>query len=362
LKNHGKNGGENVRKYEKELLKAEIDNETAVLKQLEQIYKEALNQIRDRIKILTLPDGMYEPSKIYQKQYQEQLKRQVETILKKLQENQYATIEEYLKDCYYSGIVGTMYSLQKQGVPLLMPINQESAVKAITLESKLSEDLYRTLGVDTAKLSQTVRSEISRGIVTAAPYSQIARNIENVAKPGIANAKRIVRTEGHRIQQAARYQAQQRAKAVGADVVKEWDSVLDGKTRPTHRKLHGQIREIDEPFEMDGKKAMYPGEFNDPAEDCNCRCDSHTRSRIALNLKEDETVWLGRTEKMTDQQLQPIADKLHIPVSELRKYGNQIIPVKAKNYEDFKRQYNKIWNYESSDLKIRVDARRAGKK
>ena len=151
-------------------------------------------------------------------------------------------------------------------------------------------------------------------------------------------------------------------KAVGADVVKEWDAVLDGKTRPTHRKLHGQIREIDEPFEMDGKKAMYPGEFNDPAEDCNCRCDSHTRSRIALNLKEDETVWLGRTEKMTDQQLQPIADKLHIPVSELRKYGNQIIPVKAKSYEDFKRQYNKIWNYESSDLKIRVDARRAGKK
>lgn len=351
-----------MRKFEKEVLLDELYREQAVLKQLEENYKVALQRINERIKILTVPDGMYEPSKIYQKQYQEQLKRQVEAILLKLQENQYATIEEYLKDCYYSGIVGTCYSLQEQGVPLLMPIDQEQAVKAIVLETKLSEDLYNTLGADTAKISRTVRSEITRGIAQAATYSEIARNVANSSKIGKSNAMRIVRTEGHRIQQEARYQAQQRAKAVGADIVRVWDAVLDGRTRDSHRRLHGQIREVDEPFSIDGKKAMHPGKFGDPAEDINCRCVIDTRARAALDLDDDATVRLGRTDKMTDQQLQPIADKLHIPVSELRKYGNQIIPVKAKDYKDFVRQYNKIWNYESSDLKIRVDARRAGKK
>lgn len=53
-----------------------------------------------------------------------------------------------------------------------------------------------------------------------------------------------------------------------------------------HRELDGQIREVDEPFEAYGKKAMYPGDFGDPAEDCNCRCVSLTRARAALD--EDE--------------------------------------------------------------------------
>ena len=61
---------------------------------------------------------------------------------------------------------------------------------------------------------------------------------------------------------------------------------MDGDTRPTHRRLDGQIRELDEPFEMGGKKAMHPGGFGDPAEDCNCRCQLLQRARIALDEKE----------------------------------------------------------------------------
>lgn len=31
---------------------------------------------------------------------------------------------------------------------------------------------------------------------------------------------------------------------------------------------------------------MYPGEFGDPAEDCNCRCVALTRARAALDADE----------------------------------------------------------------------------
>lgn len=106
----------------------------------------------------------------------------------------------------------------------------------------------------------------------------------------LANAKRIVRTEGHRIQQASTEDARQAAKAKGADVVKQWDASLDGKTRPLHRALDGQIRETDEPFEVNGIKVNIPGAFGDPSQDCNCRCVALTRARAALDADELATL------------------------------------------------------------------------
>jgi hypothetical protein len=122
------------------------------------------------------------------------------------------------------------------------------------------------------------------------PHSEIARNIASAAKAPLSRAKTIVRTESHRIAQASAYDAQKAAKAKGADVVKQWDSTLDGKTRDSHRRLDGQIKELDEPFTIGGKKAMHPGDFNDPAEDCNCRCELLQRARVALGEDELRTL------------------------------------------------------------------------
>lgn len=68
------------------------------------------------------------------------------------------------------------------------------------------------------------------------------------------------------------------------------DATLDSNTRDTHRQLDGQIRETDELFVVDTKKAMQSGGFGDPAEDCNCRCVSLTRARWGLDEKELETL------------------------------------------------------------------------
>ena len=118
----------------------------------------------------------------------------------------------------------------------------------------------------------------------------MARNIQNLSRAPLARAKTIARTEAHRIYETSSEDARQEAKAAGADVVKQWDATLDGDTRPTHRELDGQIRETDKPFEADGKKAMYPGDFGDPAEDCNCRCVALTRARWALGEAELQTM------------------------------------------------------------------------
>ena len=275
-------------KREKEMVQFQLDTEKAIIKELEKEYQAALNQINEKIRILQSDE--LTQSRIYHLQYQKALQGQVQAILEKLHGDEYTTIQQYLHDSYTDAFVGTMYNLHGQNMPLIIPIDQKQAVKAILTDSQINEGLYEALGVDAQKLKKAISSEITRGIASALTYVEIARNISNASRAPLSRAKLIVRTEGHRIQQEALYDASEEAKAHKADVVNQWCAVLDFRTRNTHRRLDGQLREVGDYFEMDGKKAKYPGGFGDPAEDCNCRCTLLTRARAALDEEELKTL------------------------------------------------------------------------
>ena len=277
-----------MNKRQKEVIQYQLDAEKAVLEKLTKQYQRALNDINLKIRILQSDE--LTQSRVYRLEYQKALKMQVEAILEKLHSDEFTTIQQFLSQSYTDAFVGTAYDMFGQGVQLIMPIDNNAAVKAVVTDSLISEGLYNALGVDTKKLKQAIRSEITRGIASGMPHSDIAKNIARYAKAPLGRAKTIVRTEAHRIAQASAYDAQKVAISKGAKVVKQWMSTLDGDTRKTHRKLDGQIREPDELFEMDGKKAKYPGGFGDPAEDCNCRCQILTRSRLALDEDELKTL------------------------------------------------------------------------
>jgi hypothetical protein len=277
-----------MNKAEKQVIKLQLDKEQKAIDDLERQYKRALKDIDEKIKLLQSDE--LTQSRIYQLQYQQALRGQVEGILDKLQGDEFTTIQQYLHDSYQDGFIGTMYSIHGQGIPLILPIDQNAAVKAVITDSQINEGLYKHIGVNIKQLKQAIRQEITRGLAANMPLADIARNIANRSKAPLSRAKTIVRTEGHRIQQASANDARDAAKARGCDVVKQWDGTLDGDTRPTHRKLDGQIRETDKPFEMDGKEAMYPGDFGKPEEDCNCRCVALTRAKWALDEDELKTL------------------------------------------------------------------------
>ena len=277
-----------MRNYEREVILAQLGGEKDVLRSLEKEYRAALEQINEKIKLLQSDE--LTQSRVYQIQYQQALKGQIEAILEKLHGDEYSTIQQYLSDSYSEGFLGTMYSVHKQGIPVIIPIDKNAAVKAVLTDSKLSAPLYEALGLDIKAMKRSIRAEISRGIASGMSYADIARNLQNATKAPFDRAKTIVRTEGHRIQQESAEDARQEARKKGADVVKQWDATLDGATRATHRNLDGQIKETDEPFAYGGKKAMYPGAFGDPAEDCNCRCVALTRARWALDEEELATL------------------------------------------------------------------------
>lgn len=277
-----------MRKSEKEALQAMLDDEQETIKALEKAYQRALRRIDNHIRILE-SDEMTQ-SKIYQKRYQEAMKAQINAALDELHKKSNQTIEEYLTRSYQHGYVGTMYSLHKQGMPILAPIDQRAVTRAVRTDSKLSGRLYGALGVDMQKLKKTIRREISIGISIGSDYGMIARQVQISSGIPLKRAKTIVRTEGHRIQQQSADDARNAAKGQGCQVVKQWDAVLDGNTRTDHRVLDGQIREVGEPFEIDGKKAEYPGAFGRPEEDCNCRCVALTRAKWALDADELQTM------------------------------------------------------------------------
>ncbi len=271
-----------MNKRQKEVMQAQLDSEKAVLKKLEENYKDALGEINSKIEILLARQDADMQHVIYQVEYQRALKTQVQAILEQLQSNEFETLSEYLTQSYEDGYIGTMYDLQGQGIPLIMPLDQEQVAQAIQHETQLSESLYTALGHDTKDLSKKIAGEISRGISVGMMYKEIARNVAGYARIPKNNAMRIARTEAHRIQCKAALDAQFKAKEKGADVVKQWEATLDSKTRNSHRELDGQVRELDKPFEVNGHKAMCPGGFGRPEEDINCRCALLQRARWAL--------------------------------------------------------------------------------
>ena len=51
-------------------------------------------------------------------------------------------LDEYLQDAYHNGYIGNMYSLQKQGIPITVPIDQKKVLTALQTDSKLSSKYH----------------------------------------------------------------------------------------------------------------------------------------------------------------------------------------------------------------------------
>lgn len=272
-----------MNKRQKEILQSQLNSEKDILNELKKVYADSLRQVEERIAVLmSRKDEQNLSSIIYQLEYQKALKKQISGILDDLNSNQFNTISEYLAHCYENGYISVLYDIQGQGVPIVTPIDQESVTRAITVDTKLSKPLYARLNEDTAVLKAKIAATLSRGIAQNLSYADIAKQISAQSNAGMNNAFRIARTEGHRIQEQAAEDARQQARDEGADIVKKWDSVLDGKTRPHHRLLDGQVKELDEPFEVAGMKVKRPGAFGIASEDVNCRCTTLQIARMDL--------------------------------------------------------------------------------
>lgn len=282
-----------MNKAQKEVQQAQLNDEKKVIKLLELVYEQAKKDCEQKIRELSARTDLENlQSIVYQKEYQQMMVDQLEAMLYDLHEGQFTTIADYLEQSYINGYVGMFYDLQSTGIPLVIPIQQDQVVKALKTNSKLSSGLYKRLGEDVDYLKRSIRAELSRGISSGSSWNEmalrIAKGMNSPFRKAYNNAIRIARTEGHRIQNEAALDGQHEAKKKGADIVKQWDSTLDGRTRDEHRECDGQIREIDEPFDVGGEKMQAPGIGGSAKNVCNCRCCLLQRAKWALDGDELE--------------------------------------------------------------------------
>lgn len=310
-----------MNKAQKEVQQSQLNEEKKMIRMLQRVYEQAKKDCEEKIRMLSARTDMENlQSIVYQKEYQQMLIDQLESALYDLQEGQFASVSDYLEKSYVNGYVGMYYDLHiSSGIPLVIPINQQQVVKALKTDSKLSQGLYERLGEDVNYLKRSIRAELSRGISNGSTWNEmalrIAKGMNSPFRKAYNNAIRIARTEGHRIQNEAALDGQNHAKKKGADIVKQWDARLDSRTRPEHREADGQIRELDEPFDIGGEKMQAPGVGGSARNVCNCRCCLLQRAKWALD----------------DGELKVLEERAAF-------FGLD----KSKDFEEFKQKYLKL--------------------
>lgn len=337
---------------QKEVQQSLLNEEKKILKNIKGIYNKALEDIDAKIAdLMGRQDKENLQSIIYQVDYQKSLKTQINAILDTMNTEQFENISDYLTKCYDESFIGNMYDLHGQGIPLIFPIDQEQVVEAIKMDSKINKGLYQRLGEDVTLLKKRIANNVSRGISQGSSYSEIARNIKGNSNITMNQALRIARTEGHRISQKATMDAQNKAKAKGADIVKQWDSTIDSRTRSSHQHVDGEIRELDENF---SNGLSYPGDPSGTASEVvNCRCVLLQRAKWGLD-EEELKVLKERAEYFEIDKTESFKDfkSKYLKISEKSNIIKNI--GKINNIEDVS-DFEEMTVYWEQAYKIKVD-------
>lgn len=273
-----------------------LEHEGEMLKDLEKAYSRALADIKKAIKelkqsILQLKEIEAEQSlinsKVYQLEYQELLGTQINASLDLLSQKNIKNVTDFLQKTYSDSYLGDVFVLQEfYKIPVYTPINEKLLIKAITSDTaglKFSERLYANVD----KLKMHVIAEFSRRIAQGRNnnYSDIARNVAQLAEISFNNSYRIARTEGGRISTQAQLDSMQESISKGADLLKRWDATLDTRTRQIHMELDGQIVEYNEYFKSSAGEVFAPHQFGIASQDINCRCRLESVPRWDLGPK-----------------------------------------------------------------------------
>lgn len=144
----------------------------------------------------------------------------------------------------------------------------------------LTEFILKNRADELFKLQNTITNGFRQGLT----YENIANNVAGIiggvtrsngtlsASGAVANAMKLVRTEGTRAMNAASYVASKDVESTGVKIQKQWMCSLDDKTRSAHAHLDGKCINIDKKFKIGDDSALYPGGFGKVKNNINCRC------------------------------------------------------------------------------------------
>ena len=119
-------------------------------------------------------------------------------------------------------------------------------------------------------LANKMTSVVTRGVQNGDSWTKIANEFKSEGGKNLSTVQRIVRTEGHRLEEQAKLDVAQKSRK---PLLKVWTSERDSRVRALHVIMDGQTREMEEEFNSpSGASGQTAGQLNSPEDDINCRC------------------------------------------------------------------------------------------
>ena len=243
------------------------------------IYKNVLKEIK--VKIANIfeklgDDVTYSDMMLYNRLTN--LEKQIAEQIKNLTNDVIKTTKEKLSYFFSESFNLSSYAIEKSlgielGFGIIDPLTIETAWK-----NQLTKISWPKSMQDHAQqYVNAIRSELTQGLIQGKGYAKIAAAITEKTGINAGKVLRIVRTEGHRVQNIAREisysNAMQSAERLGLKMVKVWVATLDNKTRDSHASMDGQEADDEGMFTYPGgDKTPAPGVQGPPEEVINCRC------------------------------------------------------------------------------------------
>ena len=153
-----------------------------------------------------------------------------------------------------------------------------SSVKQDVLERAIQNEftgltLNERLEKRRGDLILKMKEEVTRGLHQGDTYGTVAKRVKNVLEGDSIKARRIVRTEAHRVREQAVINVAKESQDAGVQMSKTWNTVGDERVRTQHRRMDGKTIPVNEDFVMpDGVKGPGPGMMGAPQHDVNDRC------------------------------------------------------------------------------------------
>ena len=199
----------------------------------------------------------------WQVYYLPQLKGAIERALQEFGMKYGVDLRDIQRGFWEYGIDRVDLPLRTAGITAAIP---EIDTAALSILQGYSTDLVEGLTKDAIK---RINTEITLGIMgQKQPYEvmkAVGRNLKDksIFRSIAHRAEVITRTEAGRVLEAASQARKEAAARVVPGLQKQWFYGHSPKMpRLDHMAVDGQVRDVDEPFDVGGEKLMYP---KDPA-------------------------------------------------------------------------------------------------
>ena len=207
-------------------------------------------------------------------------------------------INEHLYNTYAENFNYQTFLAEREGrIETTFSLYDKDAVRQALKETP---DLITTSQVNIPKNqrwnAQKVTSALTQGILQGDSIGRIASRLQTVTNMNRNAAIRNARTLTTGAENGGRFSCSQRLEKLGVQQQKQWMATLDKRTRDSHRRLDGEIVDMDQPF---SNGLMYPGDpdmmHSHPEEVYNCRCRYVTQFKNFPSTFERSTDALGES-------------------------------------------------------------------